>query len=729
MTNAPAPNLLEGLNPNQRRAVEAKDGPHLIIAGPGSGKTRVLTSRIAYLIEHRRVFPYRIMAVTFTNKAAREMRERLARIVGTAAEEVAMGTFHSLCARLLRRDGPLIGIDRNFAIFDSDDQLGVIKAAVKSLNLDEKRAKPNAIHGIISNLKNELVAPEQFTPDSYINELAQRVYVRYNELLRANNALDFDDLLMETVRLLREAAPARERLQERTLHTLVDEFQDTNIAQYEMLRLIAGKHRNLFCVGDPDQSIYKWRGADHRNAQRLERDFADLAVIPLDQNYRSTQTILDAAMAVIKRNPNRRHINLFTEKGQGPRIVVRELYNADEEAQYVVDTIAELKRLQAAEPGEVAVMYRTNAQSRAIEDAFVRAGMPYRLVGATRFYGRREIKDALAYLRVVNNPADAISLRRVINTPARGIGEKTIAAYEEYAREHNLTVYQVLTEGNLEGRAAKALEDFAKMWKSWLALKDEYPIARLFDHVMKTSGYRDSLRDGTEEGEDRWANVQELRNVAAEAGDTPLQDFLNDVALVSETDNLADNPNAPTLLTLHAAKGLEFRVVFITGLEDGILPHSRTLDTPEDMAEERRLFYVGITRAKERLYLLRAFRRGLYGPSDAAEASRFLRDLPEPLIDGKRKPASDLRAETSTWQGNPTRWDSGTGGTTRPAETSRPANSGTTFKPGDKVKHAKFGNGLVLRSTRMRDDEEVEVFFEGVGGKRLSAALSGLKKA
>ncbi|HRA54818.1 MAG TPA: 3'-5' exonuclease, partial [Thermoflexales bacterium] len=490
---------------------------------------------------------------------------------------------------------------------------------------------------------------------------------------------------------------------------------------------ISAKHRNLFCVGDPDQSIYKWRGADYRNAQRLEKDFPELAVIPLDQNYRSTQTILDAAMAVIKRNPNRRHINLFTEKGPGPRIVQRELYNAEEEAQYVIDTIAEMARLKAAEPGEVAVMYRTNAQSRALEDAFVRAGQPYRLVGATRFYGRKEIKDALAYLRIVNNPADSVSLRRVINVPARGIGDKSIATVEEYARERSLSMFEVLTRGDMTGRAAKALADFGGLWKSWVGLKDELNVARLFDQIMKTSGYREWMRDGTDEGEDRWANVSELRNVAAEAGDTPLQDFLNDVALVSETDNVEDNPNAPTLLTLHAAKGLEYKVVFITGLEDGILPHSRTFDKPEDMAEERRLFYVGITRAKERLYLLRAFRRGLYGPSDATEASRFLRDLPEALVDGKKKTTADLKTETTTWSGNPARWDTGTPG--KPVETTRTANVGTTFKPGDRVVHAKFGPGLVLRSMKQRDDEEVEVFFEGHGGKRLSAALSGLKKS
>jgi DNA helicase-2/ATP-dependent DNA helicase PcrA len=709
--------LFDGLNAQQRKAVEAKDGPTLVIAGPGSGKTRVLTSRVAYLLDARNVFPYRIMAVTFTNKAAREMRERLNKIAGAdKTGDLMLGTFHSICARILRREAQHAGLDRNFTIYDSDDQQNVVKAALAELNLDEKKYKPSSIHAAISTAKNELITPEEYKPDSYFNEIAGRVYARYNAVLRANNALDFDDLLMETVLLLQRSAAVREKMQERYLHVLVDEFQDTNIAQYTLIKTLAAKHRNLFCVGDPDQGIYKWRGADHRNAQRLHDDFADLQTIPLDQNYRSTQTILDAAMAVIKKNPNRTHINLFTQRGYGPKIAVREMFNEDEEAQYVVDTIAELVRQKAAEPGDVAVMYRTNAQSRAVEDAFVRAGLPYRLVGATRFYARKEIKDVLAFLRIVNNPADTVSLQRVVNVPPRGIGEKTFAQLEGAARANNMTCLDVINTGNLEGRAAKALKEFGTLWAQWVRLRGELSVGQIFDHVIQTSGYRDYLRDGTEEGEDRWANVVELRNVAADFGDAPLSDFLNDISLVSEVDNYDENANAPTLMTLHAAKGLEFRVVFIVGLVEGVLPHSRSLDDPEEMAEERRLMYVGITRAKDRLYLLRPFRRSQWGMSDMAEPSRFLADLPDDAVDGKPKKNSEVVKDITSWSG----------GKTQNVKRETPA--GMRFKPGDKVTHPKFGEGLVLRSTKVRDDEEVEVFFGGVGGKRLSAEMSGLKK-
>ena len=711
-----APNLLDNLNPAQRKAVECKDGPVLVIAGPGSGKTRVLISRVAYLLEVRDVFPYRIMAVTFTNKAAREMRERLTRSVGVdKTSDLMLGTFHSICARLLRREAPQIGVGRDFTIYDADDQLTAVKAALSQLNLDEKKYKPGAIHHIISTAKNELISPEDFRPDTYFNEIAKRVYEKYNAILRANNALDFDDLLMESVRLLMVNQPVRERMQERYLHVLVDEFQDTNIAQYNLVNLIAGKHHNLFCVGDPDQSIYKWRGADYRNVLRLQQDYPNLDIIALDQNYRSTQTILDSAMAVIKKNPNRKHIKLFTERGQGPKIVLRELFNEDEEAQYVVDTIHELENQNAAQPRDVAIMYRTNAQSRALEDAFVRAGMPYKLVGATRFYARKEIKDVLAYLRIVNNPADTISLQRVINVPPRGVGEKTFSLLEETARTNQMTCFDVLTQGKLSGRSAKALAEFAALWQKWVRMRDELNVGQLFEQIVTSSGYRDFVKDGTEEGDDRWANVLELRSVAEATGDAPLSDFLNDVALVSESDNLEENANAPVLLTLHAAKGLEFRCVFIVGLEEGILPHSRSFDDLEEMAEERRLLYVGITRAKDRLYLLRAFRRGMWGQSDVAAPSRFLADLPGQLLDGKSKKNSQVQEEVISWKS--------TAGSSLSS-----FNTATSFQAGDRVYHQKFGEGIVIRSVRQRDDEEVEVSFDDGKTRRLSATISGLKK-
>jgi DNA helicase-2/ATP-dependent DNA helicase PcrA len=652
------------------------------------------------------------------------MRDRLGKLIGVnQTAEVAMGTFHSICGKLIRRDAPLVGLDRNFVIYDTDDQISVVKAVLAEQNIDEKKYKPAALLGRISNAKNELLTPAEFRAISYFDEIAKRVYVRYNQILRANDAVDFDDLLMESVLMLRNNPSVLERIQDRYAHVLVDEFQDTNIAQYELAKLIAGKYKNLFCVGDPDQGIYSWRGADYRNLLRLRDDFSQLNIIPLEQNYRSTQTVLDAAMAVIKRNPNRQHIDLFTQRGKGPKIVLRELFNEAEEAQYVVDTINELVRQNAATLGEIAVMYRTNAQSRVMEDAFVRAKLPYRLVGATRFYGRKEIRDALAYLRIVNNPADVVSLRRIINIPARGIGEKTFEQLENVVRQRAVSPLEVMRREMIAGRGAKALAEFGALWQKWINLRDELSVGQLFDRIMRDIAYREHLLDGTTEGEDRWANIMELRNVVAETGDTLLPEFLAELALVSETDNYEENLNAPTLLTLHAAKGLEFRVVFIVGLEEGILPHSRSQDDPEQLFEERRLMYVGITRAKERLYLLRAFRRGQWGVSDTTEPSRFLSDLPAMLVDGMVKKPSQAAQAMATWQ--------------TPAEnravTSAPNaqrssfNEQTTFKPGDRVLHPSFGEGLVLRSTRLRNDEEVDVVF-GVQKKRLSVTLSGLKK-
>ena len=723
--------LLENLNPAQRKAVEAGDGPTLVIAGPGSGKTRVLTQRIAWLIEQKNVYGYRIMAVTFTNKAAREMKERLGRAIGQSkAEEVALGTFHSICGRLLRREAPSVGLDRNFAIYDSDDQVSVVKAILAEQNIDDKKFKPAGVHARISTAKNELQSPADFKATSYFDEIVKRVYERYNAVLRANNALDFDDLLMESVILLRNVTSVRERMQERYVHVLVDEFQDTNQAQYEFVSQVAGRHKNIFCVGDMDQSIYSWRGADYRNLLRLKDDYPKLTTIPLEQNYRSTQTVLDAAMAVIKKNPNRVHVSLFTNRGTGPKIILRELFDETEEAQYVVDTIRELIREKAAEPGEISIMYRTNAQSRAMEDAFVRAKLKYRLVGATRFYQRKEVKDALAFLKIINNPADAVSLKRIINVPPRGIGDKSFEQLESAARSGNMTCFDALTRGNIEGRGAKSLTSFGNLWNSWVAMKDDLNVGDLFDRVLKSVGLQMHFADGSDEGLERWGNVVELLNVAAAAGDTLLPEFLAELALVSETDNLDEGTNAPTLLTLHAAKGLEFRVVFLVGLEEGVLPHSRTLDDPEALQEERRLMYVGITRAKDRLYLLRAFRRGQWGTTDYSEPSRFLADLPVGLVDGVTKKARESIDSMSQWPTTTTRIS-----TTSPASWQKPLvarptdyASQTMFKPGDRIYHQKFGEGVVLKAVKLRDDEEVEAFFGSAGKKRISATISGIKK-
>ncbi|HIQ00991.1 MAG TPA: DNA helicase UvrD [Anaerolineales bacterium] len=701
---------LKDLNPQQRAAVTAPDGPALVLAGPGSGKTRVLTYRVAWLTLERSVPPGQVMAVTFTNKAAREMRERLQHLLGHArAGSLTLGTFHATCARILRREAKVAGIPRDYVIFDADDQRTLVRQVLRELDIDVKQYRPTAVHGAISRAKNELIPPEAYQPSSYFGEIVRRVYERYQERLRANGGLDFDDLLVETVRLFREHPEVLGRYQERYLHALVDEFQDTNMAQYILLRQLAARHRNLFAVADEDQSIYRWRGADYRNITRLREDYPDLAVYLLEQNYRSTQTILDAAQAIIRRNPNRTEKRLFTRRGTGLKVTVHEAYDQDEEARFVVNTIAELTLQGKARPGECAVMYRTNAQSRALEEAFLRAGLPYRLVGATRFYARREIKDLIAFLRLIHNPTDATSLTRIINIPPRGIGKRTLLALEEAARARGVPLWQIVEEVGthqdtplLGGRAQGAVTRLYRMVRGWIEAREGATVVQLMDQVLAETGYEAYLRDGTEEGDDRWNNVQELRAVAAEYAGLTLTDFLADVALVSDVDNLADGVDAPTLLTLHSAKGLEFPVVFITGLEEGLLPHSRSLDDPESLAEERRLMYVGITRARDRLYLTYAFRRVRYATSEPNAPSRFLEALPPHLTEGSRIRSGKRRVEQAiAW-------------TTSWTPTATPS-----FTTGDRVMHRVFGRGVVLESQARGDDEEVTVAFETAGLKRI----------
>jgi len=730
--------LVKGLNPQQQKAVTASDGPVLVLAGPGSGKTRVLTHRVAWLVQERTVPPWRIMAVTFTNKAAREMHERLDQLLGPGgARSLTLGTFHATCAQALRREAEAAGIPRDYVIFDADDQLRLVRLAMRDLNLDDKRYRPQAALGAISRAKNELVPPQAYSTGSYPGEVVKRIYERYQALLAANNGLDFDDLLMVTVRTFDQNPDVLARYQERYVHVLVDEFQDTNQAQYALLRQLSGSYHNLFCVADEDQSIYMWRGADYRNVRRLRDDHPDLVTILLEQNYRSTQTILDAAQAMIRHNPDRTEKALFTERGLGPKIVVHEAYDQDDEAQFVVNTIAQLTAQEGIHAGDCAVMYRTNAQSRALEDAFMRAGLPYRLVGATRFYARREIKDLIAFLRLIHNPMDGIALARVINVPPRNIGHKTVAALEDAARQRGLSAYEVLSSRpchserseesqglpgdslpTLGARARQALSAFLELLEGWMAARSTLTVAQLIDRVLQDTHYAEYLRDGSEDGEDRWANVLELRNVAPAVlsgpGYADLTDFLADVALVSDVDNLSDNVNAPTLLTLHAAKGLEFPVVFITGLEDGLLPHSRSFDDPEQMAEERRLSYVGLTRARDRLYLTYAFRRSRYGDSEPSLPSRFLDDIPPELISGMRNLPE--RCPTETF-----------GKVMRNAD-SIPTRVQPRFQAGQRVRHATFGKGLVIESRPDRDDEMVTVLFEGAGLKRLLVSLAHLER-
>ncbi|MGD2146769.1 MAG: UvrD-helicase domain-containing protein [Anaerolineae bacterium] len=731
--------FLDDLNPQQRRAVTAPEGPILVLAGPGSGKTRVLTSRVAYLVLDQDVPPWRVMAVTFTNKAAREMRERLEELLGPSrARTLTLGTFHATCARILRREAEPAGISRDYVIFDADDQVRLVKQAMADLNLDDKRYPPRSVLAAISQAKSELVPPEAYAPQSYYDEIVKRVYERYQALLTANRGLDFDDLLMVTAVMFRQRPEVLARYQEQYQHILVDEFQDTNQAQYSLLRHLTREHHNLFCVADEDQSIYRWRGADYRNIRRLRSDYPDLDTHMLERNYRSTQTILDAAQAVIRHNRDRVDKNLYTDRGQGPEIVVHEAYDQDDEAQFVVDTIAEFVAQEGRSAGDFAVMYRTNAQSRALEEAFVRAGLPYKLVGATRFYARREVKDLLAFLRLVHNPDDDVSMARVINVPARGIGTKTITALEDAAREQGISVYRVLqgirepsSEGpDLWSRARTSCLAFLEMLEGWTAASRELRVAELVNRILEDTGYEDYIRhsnDGIrgrednaqrEQREERWGNVLELRNVATDYQHHSLAEFLTDVALVSEVDNLSADVDAPTLLTLHSAKGLEFPIVFITGLEEGLLPHSRSFDEPEEMAEERRLTYVGLTRAKDRLVLTYAFRRSRFGSSEAAVHSRFLDDIPDELTRGIwGEPQLSARERETTWESS---------------LSARPP-SDAEFSPqprflvGQRVLHEVFGEGMVFESRGLGDNEIVTVNFEELGLKRLMAGMSPME--
>ena len=1026
--------LLAGLNPAQLDAVTTVKGPVLVLAGPGSGKTRVLAHRVAYLLRAAGVQPRAIMAVTFTNKSAQEMRERINRLLGEAIPTSAgwrgltIGTFHSICARILRQEAGVIGLNPKYVIYDDGEQLTAVRTALRDLKLDEKLYRPEAMRSAISKAKNELIKPSAFEANSYWGEVARRVYTRYEDIMSANGALDFDDLLTRSVYLFKEAPDALRRYQERYEYLLVDEFQDTNTAQYELIRLLAGTSHNLFAVGDEDQclvsgteiatphgmkpveslragdmiiaaaghgtvahgaidarpqrpysgpvievltsrghwlvatpqhcvfarfqpgdrqggeareaisltmfgstqvyragehlhtvnhpwhlhelsicsadpgfrrqiegilpvnpleqpnwaasrshgdydrmadilgelqdaapeacvrqraklteqdfdfmpignllpgaavpvaegghivedevaamstrqydglvydisvpnyrnylaggivvhnSIYAFRGADYRNVQRFREDFPRAKVILLEQNYRSTQTILDAANAVIARNIHRTPKKLRTSRGAGLQVVVHEAYDEADEASFVVSTIQRLVSQGEANLGDCAVMYRTNAQSRPLEDALVARGMPYRLVGGTRFYQRKEVKDALAYLRLVHNPADNVSLGRVINVPPRSLGDKTVGTLAAWSGELGVSMCGglALVAGDLQspalvgaaehfpkppehpfgGGALRSLTAYYRMLAGWLAVRDTLTVAGLLEKITEESGYATWLRDGTEEGEDRWENLQELRSVAGHYDDFPpdlrLTAFLEEVALVSDQDELIAEKDRVTLLTVHTAKGLEFRVVFLAGLEENIFPHSRSLEDPDQLEEERRLMYVGVTRAKDRLYLLRAFRRTLYGRSELNEPSRFLRDVMATKDGQPRSPGNDgesrssifdrgargtsgrqgvTRAETHPAPGrgpkpesgksqNPPNW--APGAYRQPSSKPEPREDRVQqFKPGDRVDHSLFGQGIVVKSELTADDEEVTVMFAGKGAKTLLASFARLRK-
>ena len=719
---------LTQLNPKQLEAVTAPPGPVLVLAGPGSGKTRVLTYRVAYLIRELGIPPFRLLAVTFTNKAANEMRERIISLLGGAPRGLTVGTFHSICARFLRRDGAVLGVPPDFVIYDDSDRLGVIKNALKEIGLDDRLYPPRQISSFISKAKNELLYPDEVRPRKYRDEIYKRVYERYQEMLQGSHALDFDDLLMEAVRMFREDKEVLQAYRSRYQHVLVDEFQDTNTAQYEMVRLLGKEHRRVFIVGDEDQSIYRFRGADFRNVQRFRDDFPDARVVLLEENYRSTQTILSVANSVISKNTQRVPKQLFTRRDSGEQVVVKELFDEIEEADYVVKEAVRLTT-EGYNLRDIAVMYRTNAQSRALEEALLREGIPYQLVGATRFYARREIKDVLAYLRILLNPSDDVSLLRIVNVPPRKIGAKTVAEIQRWARGMRLAIYpalQLWTGGSdsvepppVGLRAQKALVAFVGMIQELRQAADTTPVPDLITLLLDRTGYGEYLlKDGTEEAQERLGNVMELRNVATslyvEPGEDPLNAFLERVALVSDVDNLPEERDGVTLLTLHTSKGLEFPVVFITGLEEGLMPHSRSVDDPDELEEERRLFYVGVTRAKDRLYLLHTFRRTRYGDSDVNEKSRFLKDIPPDLIEGNHRRGRSR--------------DVGPFPQTRPAPPKHPTPT-SVYVPGTRVEHPKYGLGTVVGVADKNGDQEVSVAFAGKGIKKFLASLAKLKLA
>ena len=708
--------LVRDLNPQQREAVLHPGGPALVLAGAGSGKTRVLAHRVAYLVRGLGVPPDRVLAVTFTNKAAEEMRQRVAGLLGErVARAVWMGTFHRTCARLLREHADRLGLPKRFSIYDEDDQRQVMREAVRSVGADDRRFPPGAVLAAISAARNDGldVSAYEARATSAFERVVAACWREYQRLLWARGALDFDDLLTEALRLLEEVPDVRERYQDRFLHVLVDEYQDTNPVQFRLVARLCERHRNLFVVGDVDQAIYGWRGADIRNILEFERDFPDARVLPLEENYRSTQTILRAAEALIAQNPRRYPKRLWTQNPVGAPAVVYAASDEHDEARFVV---SELRRLVAEgfRLGECAVLYRINAMSRQFEEAFLRAGVPYQVVGAVRFYERKEVKDVLSYLRLLVNPQDELSLLRALQTPRRGIGEGTVDKLRAFAAGRGWSLWQALEHVDevpgVPASARRAAAAFVALLRELAARAERLRAAELVAEVLERTGYREALEaEGTDEAASRLENVQELVTVAQEyeaaTGDASLEAFLEHLSLVTDADTYDERADRVVLMTLHAAKGLEFRAVFLCGLEEGIFPHVRSLDDPRQLEEERRLAYVGITRAKERLYLSYAQLRSLFGRTVANVPSRFLDELPEDALE---------RA-----QPGPPPWDAAPRGSPRAPR---------VLAVGDVVWHRHFGRGRVLELEGEGEAAVATVHFEGLGAKRLALGYAPLER-
>ncbi|WP_079478666.1 DNA helicase PcrA [Halobacillus salinus] len=733
--------LIQGLNKEQKEAVTHTEGPLLIMAGAGSGKTRVLTHRIAYLLSEKDVGPRNVLAITFTNKAAREMKERVEGLVGSDAEKIWMSTFHSMCVRILRRDIDRIGYDRNFSILDSSDQLSVIKQVLKDLNLDPKKWDPRAMLGAISNAKNELISAEEFVKqaENMHDEQVAQVYKGYQRKLRKNQSLDFDDLIMQTLSLFDQVPEVLESYQRRFQYIHVDEYQDTNHAQYQLVKHLADRYKNLCVVGDSDQSIYAWRGADIQNILNFEGDYPNARTILLEQNYRSTELILNAANNVIDKNSGRKPKRLWTDNSGGEKIHYHQAGTERDESIFVTDKIEDMIRKRDYRYQDIAILYRTNAQSRSIEETFVKAGVPYQMIGGTKFYDRKEIKDLLAYLRLIANPNDDLSFQRVINEPKRGVGKTSMDKLQAYAADHDISLYEAAAEVDFVGvsaKAAKSIMSFRKMIQNWSEQQEFLSATDMVQEVIDKTGYEEMLmNEKSLEAQSRLENIEEFKTVTKNfeenAEDKTLIAFLTDLALIADIDSMNDDPDSDdsvTLMTLHSAKGLEFPVVFLIGMEESIFPHSRALMDEEQMEEERRLAYVGITRAEKELFISHAKMRTLYGRTNMNPISRFINEIPEDLVDGKEE-QEDLPFFNKTMP-----FDTPKKEAPKPKKrvAKKPDTTGAeknTWNPGDKAAHKKWGEGTVVKVQGEGDSMELDIAFPAPTGiKRLLARYAPITK-
>ncbi|MGY3748953.1 DNA helicase PcrA [Vagococcus acidifermentans] len=739
-------NLLKEMNPKQAEAVLHTEGPLLIMAGAGSGKTRVLTHRIAYLIEEKNVNPWNILAITFTNKAAKEMKERVSRILANGSEDVWVSTFHSMCVRILRRDVDVIGYNRNFTIIDTSEQLTLMKRILKEENIDPKKYDPRSIIGSISNAKNELLTPEAYEQlyTGFYEKIVATCYRRYQKELRLNQSMDFDDLIMLTIRLFKDSPETLAYYQNKFHYIHVDEYQDTNHAQYTLVKMLAERFQNLCVVGDADQSIYGWRGADMENILNFEQDYPKAKTILLEQNYRSTKNILQAANSVIVNNKNRKEKKLWTDNDEGQKVVLYQAETERDEARFIVSTIQKELTDNQRRYGDFCVLYRTNAMSRVVEETLVKANVPYKMVGGHKFYDRKEIRDILAYLNIISNNMDSISFERIVNSPKRGIGSGTLEKLREFAQMHEWPLLQAAIDvdlTNITGKARKELAGFGAMIQDFSKMSEFLSVTELVREVLDKSGYEQDLKNqNTLEAQSRLENLEEFLTVTQEfdkqfeAGEydddtdsslNKLGLFLNDLALVSDIDSLEEDASQVTLMTLHAAKGLEFPVVFLIGMEEGVFPLSRAMMEEAELEEERRLAYVGITRAEEVLFLTHAFSRTLYGRTQYNRPSRFVKEIDDEVL---MIPQAEQQPRTARPQSKSHK--AAYRQPAKPVVSSKVATGGETalWQAGDKAQHKVWGVGTVVKVSGSQQDLELDIAFPAQGIKRLLAAFAPIKK-